>query len=99
MSSGHSLGWWLARAYAALVLLIAAWAWYIDVKLLHVDTEHLLPDILLSVVALPMSLTFMLTADPLMKWPLAQLAWLTLCGALQAGLLCWLTRPRRMTQL
>ena len=98
MSRGHSLGWWLARAYAAVVLLAAAWAWYLDIKLLHSEREHLLPDILLWVVALPTSATLLLVGDLLMK-PFAQLAWLTLCGALQAGLLCWLTRPRRMTRL
>jgi hypothetical protein len=82
-----------------VVLLAAAWAWYIDIKLLHDEREHLLPDILLMTVALPTSFTLNLVGLPLMKWPLAQLAWVTLCGALQAGLLCWLTRPRRMTLL
>ncbi|MDR7297370.1 hypothetical protein J2X16_002717 [Pelomonas aquatica] len=92
-ASGHSLGWWLARAYAVVVLLAAGWAWYIDIELLHDQREHLLPAILLWVVALPTSATFLLAGELLMK-PLAQLAWVTLCGALQAGLLCWLTRPR-----
>jgi hypothetical protein len=92
-------GWWLARAYAAVALLAVMWAWYIDIKLLHSEKEHLLPDILLFVVSLPTSWTLHLVAHHLMKWPLGQLAWMTMCGVLQAGLLCWLTRSRRMTQL
>jgi len=94
----RSLGWWLARAYAALVLLAAVWAWYVDVSMLRSEREHLLPDMLLMSVSWPTSLSLFGIWQQ-MTWPLAQLAWLTLCGALQAGLLCWLTRPRRMTRL
>ncbi len=82
-----------------MVLLAVAWAWYEDVSLLGDPREHLLPDFLLMTLALPTSMTLNLVGAMLMKWPLAELAWLTLCGALQASLLCWLTQPRRLNRL
>lgn len=43
--------------YGSLIVAIAIWAWYIDVRLLHSEREHLLPDILLAIAGMPSSLT------------------------------------------
>lgn len=97
-SARRTSGWWLARAYAVLVLLAAMWAWYVGIQLLHAETEHLLPGIVLTIVALPTSLTVFWLGDKSTPWPLGELAWITVCGAVQAMLLCWLTRPHQMTR-
>ncbi len=79
-------------AYAALVGVCAAWAWYVDVLLLHSSREHLLPDILLALVSLPASRSLGPLFDTwpgVFSRPLAQLAWLTFCGFSQAAAL-WL---------
>lgn len=80
----------LAWLYAAIVFLTAACAWYFDIRLLNSVREHLLPDILLMLVTFPASLSL----GPLYEnvpiffsEPFAQLTWLTLCGAGQAGVL------------
>lgn len=76
-------------AYAAIVGLAVLWAWYTDIRLLHSLKEHLLPDLLLELVSLPLSKSL----EPLYdKWPalfqtpFMQLAWITACGALQVGI-------------
>jgi len=85
----------LALLYAIIVCLAAVWAWYTDVTLLHSTREHLLPNILLFMVALPSSNTFGYLYG---HWPafftapLVQLAWLTACGAFQAVVLYFLSK-------
>ena len=78
----------LVGFYAAVVSLAAVWAWYVGLSLLNDPREHLLPDALLMALSWPTSLTLYGVAS-LLTSPLAPLAWLTACGALQAGLLCW----------
>jgi hypothetical protein len=80
----------VATAYTVIVGLAVAWAWYVDVSLMHSPREHLLPDIALSMVSFPASLSvgFMYDAWPAtFSRPFAQLAWLTLCGVGQAVVL------------
>ena len=83
-----------AKAYTVLVSILALWAWYTDVQLLHSPREHLLPDILLAFVSLPTSLSIDLLYQ---QWPdffakpFMQLAWLTICAATQACLLFFLS--------
>lgn len=80
--------------YAALVGLVACWAWWVDIKLLHSVREHLLPDILLALLTLPSSLT----ADWVyQRWPasftgLWQTAYLTGCAFFQSAVLYMLSR-------
>lgn len=80
----------VAMAYAVIVGLAVAWVWCVDVSLMHSPSEHLLPDIALSMVSFPASLSIGLMYD---AWPatfsrpFAQLAWLTLCGVGQAVVL------------
>ncbi len=84
----------LAVAYAILVGLVACWAWYVDVRLLHSTREHLAPDLVLLFMSLPASLSLPRLCETwptLFSRPLAQLAWLTLCGAGQAAVLFLVT--------
>lgn len=80
----------VALVYAAIVGAATLWAWCMDVKLLHSVREHLAPDILLGIVSFPSSLSI----EPLYdRWPaffrapFMELAWLTVCGALQVAVL------------
>jgi len=80
----------LALLYAVVVGLAILWAWYTDVTLLHAAREHMLPDILLSIVSLPASNTlsyFYERSPAFFAAPFAQLTWLTACGSFQAGVL------------
>jgi hypothetical protein len=80
----------LALLYAVVVGLAVVWAWYADVTLLHSGREHMLPDILLSILSLPTSntLNFLYDHSPtFFSAPLAQLTWLTVCGAFQVAVL------------
>jgi hypothetical protein len=92
----------LASAYAALVGSLALWAWYTDLTLLHSTQEHSAPDILLSLVSAPASLTLTLLYDRWLSTELKQLVWLTLCGAVQVAVLFLLSglipKPRRRDQ-
>ena len=83
----------VALCYGALVAVTALWAWYIDIKLLHSEREHLLPDILLAFVSMPSSLA---ASWIYQNWPgsfvgLAQTAYLSVCALLQAGILFYLS--------
>ena len=84
---GH-LGRVIASAYGAIVLLSSVWAFVVDVRLTNAQREHLLPDIVLATLALPMSLTLDLMYQ---QWPeifrheLAQVGWTAACGLAQAG--------------
>ena len=91
----------LAWAYTALVLSAAAWAWWVDVSMLTSSKEHLLPDMLLAFVGLPLSLTldiFYTVFEVTFSKPLIQVAFLTCAAALQAGMLhalaSWQSRTR-----
>ena len=83
-----------AKAYAVLVAILALWAWYTDVSLLHSQREHLLPDILLAIASMPASLTvdLMFRQWPsLFTTPLVQLSWLTICAAVQASIIFFIS--------
>jgi hypothetical protein len=78
----------IALVYGVLVLLAAAWAVVVDMQMLHSQREHLLPDAVLVLIAMPASLTL----GPLYeRWPaafgneFAQVSWATVCGLAQAG--------------
>jgi hypothetical protein len=91
----------LALLYAIAVGLAAAWAFYVEVTLLHHVREHMLPSLLLAFVSLPTSLT----VRPLYEQfptafasPFVQLTWLTSCGAFQAAVLYYFSGRRAKTQ-
>ena len=93
----------LVWIYAATVLLIATWAWVIEIAMHQSTTEHLLPSILLMIVAMPLSLVVapLVTSIPyLSDGPFAPLVILTFAGIVQAGGLisaqCLFSRRRRM---
>ena len=74
--------------YAATVLLIATWAWVIEIAMHQSTTEHLLPATLLMIVAMPLSLAVgpLVTSLPFLSdGQFAPLAILTIAGILQAG--------------
>jgi hypothetical protein len=80
----------LAGSYAGIVLLAALYAWIKEIHLGHQEVEHLLPEVILYFVTLPLSLTL----DPIhsaapafFDGPFVQIGFLTLCGAVQASLL------------
>jgi hypothetical protein len=80
----------IALTYAAIVGLTAMWACYVDMTLLHSPREHLLPDITLAYLSLPASLSLGPMYDlwpALFSKPFTQLAWITLCGVVQAAAL------------
>ena len=73
--------------YAVLAGLLALWAWWVDIRLLDSEREHLLPDILLALVTMPSSLTLGWLYQ---HWPdlftgLWQTAYVTACAIFQSG--------------
>ena len=80
--------------YSALAGLAAAYAWQVDISMLHSSREHLLPDVVLYVIALPSSLSldlFYEMAPDFFSRPFTELTLLTLCVALQCAFLWWLS--------
>jgi len=70
-------------------------AWVMDIRLLHVPGEHMLPDVIFMVTTLPLSFTLEWAYDllpSLFNGQFAQLIYTTLCAAIQAALLWWLVR-------
>jgi len=70
-----------------IVLLAAVWVLIVDIRPLHSEREHLLPGVLLAFITMPASLT---TAPLYEYFPkifgngFVQVAWLTVCGLVQA---------------
>jgi hypothetical protein len=84
----------ISRGYAAMVSALALWAWYIDIKFVNSQTEHLLPNVCLAFTTLPASLTLGIMYEHwqnLFNKPLVQLTWVTMCAVLQSGTLFLLT--------
>lgn len=84
----------IAWLYSGVVALASAWAWFVDVSLWNDPREHLLPDLVLSFVAMPLSLSLGAiypAAQSLFDAPFVQLIFLSVCGALQAALLWWVS--------
>jgi hypothetical protein len=80
----------IAVIYAALITISISLAWWTDIRLQYSVREHLLPDILLGLLAMPT--TAVLTI--LFQWfpeafyqPFAELIALSIAGSLQALLL------------
>jgi hypothetical protein len=87
----------LAGLYAAIVLLAVLYALTTEFYLRHQQGEHLLPSLVLAFVTLPLSLTggpLYAVAPSFFDAPLAQMALLSLCGAVQASILWWLASPQ-----
>ena len=83
--------------YTAVASLAATWAWATDIAMLNSSREHMLPDIIFLMVASPLALTL----DPLYRLmpsffdlPFTQLAYMTICAAVQTGCLRWLFRKK-----
>lgn len=80
----------VALFYTAAIVLVAIWALYVDVTMLHSGREHLLPDVTLVVLASPSSRSLGPLYDAWPQWfsaPFVQLGWTAVCGALQAAIL------------
>lgn len=82
-------------AYIALAVVLAVWAWYLNVTL--PQQEHLLPNVLLSSLTLPSSLTMVAVYT---RWPdllngSAQLGYLAFCAVFQGCLLFLLLSKRK----
>lgn len=85
----------VAWAYSLTAGAAGVLAWVDDIRLLHDHREHMLPDIIFVVTALPLSLTLGWAYDllpALFNGQFAELVYTTLCAAVQAGLLWWLVR-------
>jgi len=90
-----SFVFFLAAVYAISLTFAAGWAWWVSISIAGSPREHLLPGMLLAIISAPMSfidLPFIESANLFM-----QLAWLTICGAVQAFLFfqfcIWLGGP------
>jgi hypothetical protein len=82
----------LASLYSIIVLAAITYAWIGDISMRNSTREHLLPDILLAMVSLPMSLSLSVAYDAspsFFNLPFVQLVFLTLCGTIQASCM-WL---------
>jgi uncharacterized membrane protein len=80
----------LAWLYGLIVDAAGLCAWVVDIRLLHDHGEHMLPDMIFLVTALPLSFTLGWAYDllpSLSNSQFAQLIYTTLCAAVQAGLL------------
>ena len=70
-----------------MVFLAAVWALLVDIRLLNSEREHLLPNVLLALISMPLSQT---TGPLYERWPsffgneFAQVVWVTVCGLCQA---------------
>jgi hypothetical protein len=87
----------LAVLYAGIVLLAVLYAWTTEIQMRHQELEHLLPEIVLYFATLPLSLSLDLlhsAAPSFFDGPFVQVAFLTLCGAVQASLLWWWVGPQ-----
>lgn len=85
----------VAWAYSLTAGAAGVLAWVVDIRLLHDHREHMLPDIIFVVTALPLSFTLGWASDllpALFDTRFAQFIYTTLCAAVQAGLLWWLVR-------
>lgn len=85
----------LAVLYTALVIVVAAWAFYIDITMESSSTEHLLPDVTLTLVCLPASLSLPAIATVFpghFDTELSQAVWITCCGLFQALVLFLISR-------
>jgi hypothetical protein len=78
----------MAIAYAAAIAVVALWAGWVDVLLPQASQRF--PDVLLGLLAFPMSLSLPWVGVP--GDPLAQSAWLVACGAVQAAALFLVAR-------
>ena len=87
----------LALIYAALVLVLGCLTAVFDIVHLHDQAEHLLPDLLLAFVTLPASLLLRLVplSSVIIRYEVAQVAFVTLGGLVQAAGVFYLARPRR----
>lgn len=70
--------------YTIAVILAMCFAWFEDIMWRNDNHEHMLPDVILLIVTVPLSLGFVFLGA-LLKGCYAQLANLSLCGALQAA--------------
>jgi len=76
-----------AKGYALALALLAVWAWAVEIALVHSSREHLLPAMLLAFASLPSSLSLdcvYIRWPDIFTRPFTQLAWITVCAALQA---------------
>ena len=82
----------LAIVYTTIAVAALLYAWSVDIWMLHSPVEHMLPDLLLYLVTLPLSLVcgplYRITPG-LFDASLSQVSLLTLCAAVQSAFL-WL---------
>ena len=83
----------IAWCYASVVFVATCFAWCTDFALRNDPREHLLPDALLDLTTMPLSLIMNVLyplAPNLFDRPFVQLASLSIFGVMQAALLFWL---------
>ena len=88
----------VARAYAILVVVLLAYAWYVDIRLQDSEREHLLADMLLTLASLPSSLSldfFYRNWTSTATRPFAQLIWISGCASAQVVALFAVDRALR----
>jgi hypothetical protein len=70
--------------YSAAVTLATCFAWFEGIMWRNDNGDHMLPAFILFIVTVPLSLG-VIFLGAIFKWPFAQLAYLSLCGAVQAA--------------
>jgi hypothetical protein len=88
----------VAWLYAAVVACTFVFALAVDVAMRNSAQEHMLPNFILAFVCAPLDLAVFLGADLFFSdafsaLGIGQLVVIAACGAAQAWLLLWLTRP------
>jgi hypothetical protein len=77
----------LAICYSVVVVPAIVWAWVTDVSMRNIHTEHIAPDLLLSILTLPLSLFTAWASPLLLDTSLVFTALLTACAGIQAAIL------------
>lgn len=73
----------IARGYAALIALVFAYAWFTEIRLQHLPSEHLLLDMLVAAAAMPSTLGVIYLGEAKNVPELVQLSLLSLGAAVQ----------------
>jgi len=70
--------------YTVVLVLAIGFAWFEDIIWRNDNVDHMLPDVILIIVTVPLSLGAIFLGA-MFKWQFAQLTCVSLCGVLQAA--------------
>lgn len=92
-----------AWLYAVVVACTLVFALAMDVAMRSSTQEHMLPNLILGLVCAPLDLAVfagldLFFPDAISALGVGQLVVVAACGAVQAWLLLWLTRPANLTR-